>query len=349
MKLSRRQLLRWITASGAGVVLAESVSGLSSALAAKKIPPTLVWLNDGGDDLNLLTLLGHRAPRFLELVTTQWDMYDHDGMMPTTYDPGDGKPAGAPVVVVARIPENATLLQDSKSPAAKALKMLLEQARVVLLVGTEACYGGMGTDQADVSAFDALCKQARTPVIRLPGIPVPPHHLVGVLAYLEFFGFPELDSHGRPLLYYNRTVCEGCERRSDLEQGRYATAFGVSGCLLRLGCKGPVAHNTCSVTRWNHGENWCVGAGGPCTGCSEPGFPDHGGVGLYGPLSGHLPMRAPAAWGGMERFGYGLLGLAGAGYLLQTVRRLVFPDPKEEQAGKVSLREHQDANVGEGR
>ena len=97
---------------------------------------------------------------------------------------------------------------------------------------------------------------------------LPPQHVVGVLAYLEYFGFPALDGHGRPLLYYGRTVCETCERRIDLDNGRFARSFGEEGCLLRLGCKGLVTHNSCSTARWNGGENWCVGVGGPCVGWS---------------------------------------------------------------------------------
>jgi len=332
INLSRRQLFRWITASATGVALAESVHGLSTALAAQQSPPSLVWLNDGGSDLNLLGLLGQHVPHFQELVTLQWDLHDHGALMPTTYDPSGHIPSDAPVVVMEHLPPMEALSENAKMPTAMALKKLMEEARVAIMMGTEASYGGMETDPAQAAAFEALCRRVRTPVIKLPGVPVPPHHLVGVLAYLEFFGFPPLDAYGRPQLYYDRPVCDGCERREDLEQGRYASAFGEQGCLLRLGCKGPVTHNTCSISRWNQGENWCVGAGGPCTGCSEPGYPDHGGMGLYGALNGHRPGGTPAAWGSVERFGYGLLGLAGVGFLLQAVRRMAFPTPEDDSS-----------------
>ena len=43
---------------------------------------------------------------------------------------------------------------------------------------------------------------------------------------------------------------------------------------MSLGCKGPVTHADCPIRLWNHGTNWCIGAGSPCIGCCEPGFPD---------------------------------------------------------------------------
>ncbi len=51
-------------------------------------------------------------------------------------------------------------------------------------------------------------------------------------------------------------------------------------------------------------------------------------MGLYGALSGGLIPPASGIWGTLERVGYGLLGVAGAGIALQTLRRLAFP-PRE--------------------
>jgi Ni,Fe-hydrogenase I small subunit len=64
-----------------------------------------------------------------------------------------------------------------------------------------------------------------------------------------------------------------------------------------------------------------VGAGGPCTGCAEPGFPDHGGLGLYGRVPGDaLAPRSPWLLFG-DWLGKALLGTAAAGVGLHVVRR----------------------------
>ena len=82
-----------------------------------------------------------------------------------------------------------------------------------------------------------------------------------VLAHRVAFGtFPALDDLGRPLAFYGETVHERCSRRGHYEAGRNALAFDDEGAraswwLLKLGCKGPQAHNACVMLRWNGGGN----------------------------------------------------------------------------------------------
>jgi len=47
-------------------------------------------------------------------------------------------------------------------------------------------------------------------------------------------------------------------------------------CLYKMGCKGPVTYNACSVTRWNEGTSYPIQSGHGCIGCSEAGFWDNG-------------------------------------------------------------------------
>jgi hydrogenase small subunit len=321
MRLTRRELIKLLAASASGAAVLQATRGLAVALTAQPNPPVVLWFNTGGPELSLLPLLGQQVPHFLELVTLQWNVQNHDGVLPLTYARQTEPGGSAPIVVVESLPEGEPLEPDAETPLVRHLSA----AKAAVLLGTEACYGGFTTDAGTVARFAGLCRRLNTPLIRLPGVPPPPQHVVGVLAHLEYFGFPPLDAHGRPLLYYGRTVCSACERRADLDAGRFAGAFGEPGCLLKLGCKGLVTHNTCSTARWNNGENWCVGAGGPCTGCSEPGFPDHGGVGLYGRLTGGAEGARPRVWGMVEELGYGLLGLAGLGLGLQALRRWLVP------------------------
>jgi hydrogenase small subunit len=47
-------------------------------------------------------------------------------------------------------------------------------------------------------------------------------------------------------------------------------------CLYKMGCRGPVTYNACSVTKWNEGTSYPIQSGHGCIGCSEEGFWDNG-------------------------------------------------------------------------
>jgi len=97
------------------------------------------------------------------------------------------------------------------------------------------------------------------------------------VASLLLFGLPrpdELDTLLRPKIFFGSTVHEHCPRRAYFDEGKFAKKLSDPGCLLELGCKGPVTHADCSLRLWNGGVNWCIGVGSPCHGCVEPGFPD---------------------------------------------------------------------------
>jgi hydrogenase small subunit len=319
--LSRREALRLLAlTTTAGAALA-ATGTLSRALAQAPDRFPILWLNDGGADLNLLAQLGRQFPELLELISLRWEVQQWDAVSPVGLAARTAPPASAPVVILESYPPR----DAPPSPAHAAVQEAIEQAKAVILLGTDACYGGVRLTAQDVKDMEALCRRVKTPLIKLPGIPVPVQHLIGTLAYLQFAEFPRLDSQKRPELYYGTLICTHCEHLAGLQAGHYASNWGDKGCLLKLGCKGPITHNTCAQTRWNGGENWCVGAGGPCTGCSEPGFPDHGGLGLYGrvPADAYAP-RSPwllfADWAGK-----GILGLTVAGIGLHVARRFWAP------------------------
>ena len=320
MDYTRRDVLRLMGATAAGAAMLGAMGRVTHALSTREDPPALIWFNEGASDLNLLTLMGQEVPGFLELVLTHWDMRSH----PSLFLAPDAIPPsrGAPILVMETIPP-IPANTPTDGAVGTAFQELVGQARAVLLVGTDACYGGLSVDLERVKALDAMCKTLRTPVVRLPGVPVPPHHIVGILGHLEFFGFPRLDALGRPEVFYGETICAGCERRTDFETGRHARNFGEEGCLIKLGCRGPLTYNSCARVRWNGGENWCVGAGGPCTGCSEPGYPDHGGLGLHGALSSDFAKPSSPWWPAIRTTGFTLLGITIAGSIIQWARHLL--------------------------
>ena len=115
------------------------------------------------------------------------------------------------------------------------------------------------------------------PVINVAGCPPHPDWFIGTVAYVLLVGLPkpqDLDEYKRPKAFFSKLIHENCSRRAYFEEGKFAKKFGDPGCLNELGCKGPVTHSDCSLRLWNHGTNWCIGAGSPCIGCCEPTFPD---------------------------------------------------------------------------
>ncbi|MDH5751353.1 MAG: hypothetical protein OEZ59_02910 [Deltaproteobacteria bacterium] len=323
--ITRREVLRLLSASAAGAALHLTTVQLAKAVSSSPSRPHLHWFNDSGTDHTLLALQGHSMPGYADLVTNRWEMVAHRGIFPTGFRPERYTFQSPIILVLETIPDPAAITPGER----EAFEKLVSMGKTLILVGTEACYGGISIPAKRIGWLKEMAKRLRTPLLKLPGVPVPPHHLVGVLAHLEYLGFPRLDAHLRPLLYYSQTICEACEHRRSLEAGMFARDFGDEGCLLELGCKGQTTYNSCSTTGWNGGNSWCVGAGGPCVGCSEPWYPAHGGLGLYGRQSPGVSGVRGKIWQNVEGIGLGLLGISVAGTVLHLLRKAFAPDSEE--------------------
>ncbi len=167
-------------------------------------------------------------------------------------------------------------------PMVRWVESLSRGALAVIALGTCAAYGGIAAGKPNPSGCVGVAqffktRSITTPLINIPGCPPHPDWLVATVASVMISGLPkpgQVDEVLRPIAFYGKTVHENCPRRAYFEEGKFARKFGEPGCLNELGCKGPVSHADCPVRLWNHGVNWCIGAGSPCLGCVEPGFPD---------------------------------------------------------------------------
>ncbi len=165
---------------------------------------------------------------------------------------------------------------------ASRVEHLSKNALAVIALGTCAAYGGIAAGAPNPSGclgVDAFLKQKKVnvPLINIPGCAPHPDWFVGTVAGLMLNGLPkpdELDEHKRPKAFYGKLIHENCPRRAYFDEGKFARKFGDPGCLNELGCKGRVTYADCPLRLWNHGTNWCIGSGGSCIGCVEPGFPD---------------------------------------------------------------------------
>ncbi len=201
-----------------------------------------------------------------------------EGSVPNEAINGDGHWATLGVDPVSGEPISTCTWIDRLAPRAAA----------VLALGTCAAFGGIpamrGNPTGAMGLGDYLGSSWRSrediPIVNVPGCPVQPDNitetLLAVALRVARVAPPlDLDDHGRPRWLFGRTVQQGCGRAGFAEQGEFAaTPADHRGCLVKLGCKGPVATCNVPIRGWVGGVGGCPNVGGICIGCTMPGFPD---------------------------------------------------------------------------
>jgi hydrogenase small subunit len=215
---------------------------------------------------------------------------------------------------------------------------LAPAAAAVLALGTCAAYGGIpamrGNPTGAMGLRDHLgagWTSARgIPIVNLPGCPVAPDNITETLLHLALHvaGVEDrldLDDQGRPRWLFSRTVQESCGRAGFAEQGEFAaTPADHRGCLVRLGCKGPVVKCNVPIRGWVGGVGGCPNVGGICIACTMPGFPDR-----FMPFMDASPLGALAAQGARFTYGPVLRGLRA-----RAVRRRFDVEPEWRRRGE---------------
>jgi NiFe hydrogenase small subunit HydA len=190
-------------------------------------------------------------------------------------------------------------------------------AVAILAVGSCATDGGVpagNPNPSQIKGVGEIMKKhgINKPLVNLDLCPVNPQYLVGVIVnYLMLGKIPDLDSLGRPVMYYGQNIHDNCERRAHFDAGRFVEKFGskeegLQYCLYKMGCKGPMTNSLCPKIQYNDRTSWCVKAGGPCIGCAERNWVDKF-AGFYNPLPG---VKIPGLKG--VEFGADTLGAVAA-------------------------------------
>lgn len=156
-------------------------------------------------------------------------------------------------------------------------------ALAIITYGSCSSYGGIQAASPNPTGSVPVHEIIKNkPIIKVPGCPPISEVMSGVIVhYLTFGSLPELDSQGRPKVFYSKRIHDSCYRRPYFDAGLYAPAFDSQEakeghCLFKLGCRGPVTYNSCSTMEWNNGTSFPIKSGNPCIGCSEAGFWDNG-------------------------------------------------------------------------
>jgi hydrogenase small subunit len=198
--------------------------------------------------------------------------------------------------------------------AGEWMDRLAPKAAAVMAVGTCATYGGVPAMRNNPTGAMGLPdylgwgwkSRSGLPIVCIPGCPSQPDNLTSTLFDMSLFiagigPAPELDDQLRPIALFGNTTRESCTRAGFTEQGLFATTYGNDKrCLVKLGCKGPIAKCNVPQRGWVNGVGGCPNVGGICIGCTMPGFPDK-----------FMPFMEPDPWGSaaadIQRFTYGPL------------------------------------------
>lgn len=291
MAISRRDFLKYCVAT-AGVLglRASGLTKLQEVLAAEGEPP-VVWLQGQGCtgcSTSLLNTIHYTTIDDLLLNTI--DLEFHPTVMAAAGDlavsaAGAAYTTGGYVLVVeGAIPTAEGGKYCYLWPGMTALDAVTtfsRNAALILAVGTCAAYGGIPAGMPNPTGAKGVSDiVGRGGVIDLPGCPAHPDWIVGTIAHILAYGAPPELGHGRrPVAYYgDDALHDSCTRYQDCENDIYAQELGQPGCLKKLGCQGQETHADCPIRKWNspaqgeYGVNWCIDAGSPCHGCTEPSF-----------------------------------------------------------------------------
>jgi len=291
MGITRRDFIKLFggTAAGlglSGMFIPDIVHALEKAAAGN---PPVVWLQGQGCSGCSVSLLNTVHPSISEVLLKIISMRYHPTVMAaagdlaiSTLDDTIEKHEGEFILIVeGAIPTAhnglyATLGEKNgkEETLLEWTKRLGSAAGAVVAVGTCASFGGIPSGAPNPTGAKSVGEVLGKPVINVPGCPPHPDWMVGTLAHVLLYGIPELDQFGRPVLFYGQNIHENCQNFSYYNEGKFAQKLGDDGCLIELGCKGPLAHADCYERHWNNGVNWCIGAKAPCIACCEPDFPD---------------------------------------------------------------------------
>jgi hydrogenase small subunit len=168
-------------------------------------------------------------------------------------------------------------------PVKEQFLSLAPKAALVLAVGTCSSFGGIPAGAPNPGAYrsaeSVMAEHGiRTPLVNVPGCPPHPDWVTKTLLDYVMAGRDAsalaLDPLKRPLGIYGQVIHENCPRRAYFDEGKFAEKPGDPECLHKVGCKGPITYADCPLREWNNSINWCIKAGAPCQGCTQPEFID---------------------------------------------------------------------------
>lgn len=329
--LTRRDFMKWASAACAMLMLPASFTPTVARAAELMNRVPVIWLELQDCAGNSEAILRSDAPTIDELILEVISLEFNETLQAAAGHQAEEHLEEAMhtfkgkylCVVEGSIPlamdgKYGTIGAHAETFEEHLLRVAKDSAAVVA-VGTCATFGGVPAASPNPTGAVGVQDVVRgKPIINIPACPANPANITGTILHFVLTGqVPELDHLNRPKFAFGYRIHDNCERRAHFDAGEFVEEWGDEGaqnnfCLYKMGCKGPMTFNNCSIVRYNESVNWPIGAGHGCIGCSEPQFWDK--YATERPLA-DSKIKAPT--GGVEKtvdeFGLGLLTAAGIG------------------------------------
>ena len=329
--LSRRDFMKWASAACAALMLPASFTPMVARAAEVMNRVPVIWLELQDCAGNSEAILRSDAPTIDELILETISLEFNETIMAAAGHAAEEHLEEAMktfkgkylCVVEGSIPRAMGGIYGTIGAKGETfeehLKHVAHDAAALVAVGTCATFGGVPA--ASPNPTDAVGVQdiiKNKPIINIPACPANPANITGTILHFVLTGqIPELDHLNRPKFAFGYRIHDNCERRAHFDAGEFVEEWGDIGaknnfCLYKMGCKGPMTFNNCSIIKYNSGTSWPIGAGHGCIGCSEPQFWDK-----YATERPIADSKIKAPTGGVEKsvdeFGLGLITAAGIG------------------------------------
>lgn len=286
--VSRRDFMKLcgITAAmlGLGSMGIPRVAEALIAAAAKR--PSVIWLNFASDTGCTEALIKANYPNVGQLILETLSLDFNETIMAAAGTQAEEilhqalKQGDYILIIEGAIPTKKGYGMIARRDMIDIGREFAEKAKAIIAVGSCATWGGVPAGNPNPAGLKGVRDALGVECINLDLCPVNEGILVATIVdYLLNNRIPELDSYGRPKIFYGQTIHDQCERRAHFEAGRFVERLGskeeeLGYCLYKVGCKGPETYANCSKMRYNDRVSWCIGAGAPCIGCGEPYWVD---------------------------------------------------------------------------
>jgi len=347
--LDRRDFLKWASATTAMLMLPASFTPLVAEAAVMMNRVPVIWIELSDCAGNTEALIRSDGPKIDEIILDIISLEFNETLLAASGHQAEKQLEDAVehfkgkylLFVEGAVPMGMDGQYGTIGATAETfhdhLQRLAKDAAAIVAVGSCATFGGIPAAAPNpTDAKGVMDVVSGKPIINIPACPANPSNMVGViLHYVLTGGIPELDSLLRPKFAFGYRIHDNCERRAHFDAGEYVEEWGDEGaknnfCLYKVGCKGPMTFNNCSIIRYNEGVNWPVGVGRGCIGCSEPDFWDKY---AYERPMANANIKAPT--GGVEKtvdeFGLGLLTAAGVGIAIHAAASAVAGKKESEK------------------
>jgi quinone-reactive Ni/Fe-hydrogenase small subunit len=339
--VDRRDFMKWVSATTAMLMLPPMFSPLVAEAAELMNRAPVIWLELQDCAGNSEALLRSDGPKIDEIVLDIISLEYHETLQAASGFQAEKQLDEAIetfkgkflLFVEGSIPMGMNGQYGTIGASGETfhdhLMRVSKDAAAVIAVGACATFGGIPAAAPNpTGAVGVMDVVKGKPLVNIPACPANPVNMVGVVIHYVLTGqLPELDSLLRPKFAFGYRIHDNCERRAHFDAGEYVEEWGDAGaknnfCLYKMGCKGPMTFNNCSIVRYNEAVNWPIGVGRGCIGCSEPDFWDKY---AYERPMANAKIKAPT--GGVEKtvdeFGLGLLTAAGIGIGIHAIASAV--------------------------